>query len=47
MKCIYCCNDLLRLCNEIGVRPHGPDDAVRLTGVRPQWPINVVDSGDN
>ena len=39
---IYSCNDLLMLCNEIGVRPHGLDDAVRLTGVRPREPVNVV-----
>ena len=39
---IYSYNDLLMLCNEIGVRPHGPDDAVRLTDVRPQEPVNVV-----
>ena len=39
---IYSCNDLLMLCNEIGVRPHGPDDAVRQIDVRPQEPVNVV-----
>ena len=39
---IYSYNDLLMLCNEIGVRPHGPDDAVRQIDVRPQEPVNVV-----